>query len=267
MPQSYNNKILYSHRVDEKNPGDMYSTSKEYFPLHKHHQTCDVFKFKSNEQIKGKFAAHITGGGDILVSDKWYNYITEITKWANAPLNVVWGAGVNLEHSKIIDHLNKYYKLIGTRTYSTNYPSSKFEFVPCASVMNKLLDKEYKLQNEVIVINHFKRNVKGLPNNDWLQFTNRQYNIETMIKHIGSAETVVTNSYHAAYWAMLLNKKVYSYIEQDDCKLSTFKHKPIYFKEDSPPSFDETKIDYSDMKQEYRELNNNFFNKVLNEYS
>jgi hypothetical protein len=257
--------ILYSHRIDEKNPGDLYSTPKEYFLLDRYYQTCDVFK--SDEVLSADFKAHVTGGGDILVSEKWLNHNRKITQWANAPLNIVWGAGVNLSDNNIVGQLKDHYKFIGTRTYSTDYPSAKFEFVPCVSVMHELLDEEQEVKYETTIIRHFKRPIKGLPAVlPGKEIKNKPNDIETLIRTINQSETIITNSYHATYWAMLLNKNVHCFIEKDDCKLSTFKHKPHYFKEDSF-NLNKPKIDYSDMKGEYRELNNKFYNKVRDEYS
>ena len=38
-------------------------------------------------------------------------------------------------------------------------------------------------------------------------------NLEQMVEFIGTSETIVTNSYHAMYWAILLKRKVIAILQ------------------------------------------------------
>jgi hypothetical protein len=278
------NTILYSHRLDTDNPGDLWSCPKEYFFNGVPHQTVDVLDHGAVLE-DNRTNCYITGGGNILVSDKWTDWnravLTKVKDYTGiGKLRAVWGAGINFDNPSTLDYLS-HFDLIGTRVYKKKYPNSKYSFVPCVSVMNKLLDKEYEQKFDVAIIPHFKI---PLPDNAtvgrWqdsksvVRLTNKPATIEDMIQAIGESETVITSSYHATYWAMLMNKRVICHIFDDtgvrdfvQRKLETFERKPIYIYGDGTfgPELLKKTYDYSGMKEEYRELNINFHEKIVNE--
>jgi hypothetical protein len=53
---------------------------------------------------------------------------------------------------------------------------------------------------------------------------------EEIVRFLGGANTVVTNTYHGAYWATLLNKKVVVY-KPWSSKFHTLKYTPTFANE------------------------------------
>lgn len=129
-----------------------------------------------------------------------------INKCANQCDSVVlWGVGQN-HHSSDDDigTLINYssIKLIGIREYGIgSFPNALF--VPCVSCMHPLFNKNYNVIEDIVVVEH-----KCYPINefDYAKISNDS-SMEKILEFIGQANVIITNSYHAAYWATLLEKK------------------------------------------------------------
>lgn len=141
---------------------------------------------------------------------------------------ILWGAGLNSKDSTVDSYsaeypkyLNKFH-LVGVRDWGTDY-----QWVPCASCMHPAFDKSYEIKNSFVWFEHKKR----LIDNKWFdvfpapRMLNTGQNFEQIIEFLGSAETVVTNSYHGVYWATLLKRKVICI--PWGSKFNMFKHPPI----------------------------------------
>ena len=141
----------------------------------------------------------------------------------------VWGAGFNsliTEDSQSPEYptglLN--FKLVGLRDVFTNM---KHQWVPCASCMHPTLRKKHTIKNKVIWFEHKKQLIKDFGDDPIPRFVNSGSNIEQTIELLGSAETILTNSYHGAYWGTLLGKKVIV-IGQWSNKFLLMKHPPRF---------------------------------------
>lgn len=121
----------------------------------------------------------------------------------------LWGAGHNSDLKKerrpSIDYPSYIvnFDLIGVRDYGTD-----FEWVPCASCMHPALRKTYPIKNEIIWFEHKKQLTKDFGHESIPRFINSGANIDQTIELLGSANVILTNSYHGAYWGTLLKKKV-----------------------------------------------------------
>ena len=90
---------------------------------------------------------------------------------------------------------------------------------------------------------------------------NTGQNIEQIIEFLGSAETVVTNSYHGVYWATLLKRKVICV--PWGSKFNMFKHPPVMANERNWfEKIGQSDI-YEDALTECRQANMSFFEDVL----
>lgn len=267
--------ILYSHRVDADNPGDKYSSPRHYFDMGSYN-TVDIAKPKNTiaEQVPvDNYSLNIVGGGDIFASVKWTKWNLDIAEQAQAKHSIIWGAGILFRKQDIVDLLDRY-SLIGTRVYQESY-SRNITFVPCASCMHELFDQEYEITKEVGLIRHFKREIPYIPGptkfglDEHSKIRNKPQTMEDVITFIGSHETIITNSYHAAYWAQLLNRRVICYVPNDnpDDKLLTFENNPIVYG-DNEFSLDLVKQEYNyeNLLVRYRERNQVFHERVVNEY-
>lgn len=157
----------------------------------------------------------------------------------------IWGAGHNgpdeIEFNKIRwpRSLSRY-KKVGIRDYSED---SRFSWAPCASCMHPAFDKTYAIKNDVIFFEHKKQMIKDFGKDPIPRFINSGDNIEQTIELLGSANIILTNSYHGAYWGTLLKKKVIVVGGAWSSKFKFFKHQPVilgkkdewqYFRDTAP---------------------------------
>lgn len=139
----------------------------------------------------------------------------------------VWGAGHNdsaetekVKYSKFLSE----YRAVGIRDYQE---SSRYEWVPCASCMHPALRGNYPIKNDVIWFEHKKQLIKDFGNDPIPRFVNSGANIEQTIELLGSANIILTNSYHGAYWGTLLGKRVVV-IDSWSTKFTMMKHRPAF---------------------------------------
>lgn len=177
---------------------------------------------------------------------------------------ILWGAGLNSKDNSVDSYdaeypawLNRFH-LVGVRDWDTGY-----RWVPCASCMHPGFDKEYEIKNEFVWFEHKKR----LIDNKWFdtlpspRMLNTGQNLEQILEFLGSAETVVTNSYHGVYWATLLKRKVICV--PWGSKFNMFKHEPVMANERNWIDKIGTGEVYPDALTECREANILFFNDVI----
>lgn len=143
---------------------------------------------------------------------------------------ILWGAGHNGEYQKKLKGTLEYpswirnFNLIGVRDYA-----QEFIWAPCASCMHPALRKNYVIKNDVIWFEHKKQLIKSteFDKDPIPRFINSGANIEQTIELLGSANTIITNSYHGAYWGTLLGKKVIV-VDAWSSKFNALKHKPYF---------------------------------------
>ena len=137
---------------------------------------------------------------------------------------MIWGAGHNnydLEREVEYPEYLEEFDSIGMRDYGTGY-----QWVPCASCMHNAFDREYTIRNDVIWFEHKKQLIKNFGTDSIPRYVNSGNNIEHTIELLGSANIVLTNSYHGAYWATLLKKRVIV-VNPWSTKFQFFKHEPV----------------------------------------
>lgn len=140
----------------------------------------------------------------------------------------VWGAGhnsndlVKFEEVRWPREFARFTK-VGIRDYND---ASKFQWAPCASCMHPALEKKYAVKNDVIWFEHKKQLIKDFGNDAIPRFVNSGGNVEQTIELLGSANIILTNSYHGAYWGTLLKKRVIV-VGAWSSKFSWFKHPPL----------------------------------------
>ena len=112
--------------------------------------------------------------------------------------------------------------------------------------MSPLFDKEYPITMDIV---HYK-------NTQWpvIDGHNNRCTMEEALRFLGSGEIVVTDSYHGAYWATLLGRKVLT-TRSDKLKMRQFMHPPA-------TGFTQPLHTYPDALAECREANIAFDAKV-----
>lgn len=177
----------------------------------------------------------------------------------------VWGAGHNGEAVAVTEELPRYpkafseYTAIGIRDYNEK---SKYEWVPCASAMHPALTKNYSIKNDIIWFEHKKQLLKDFGNDSIPRFINSGSNIDHTIELLGSANIILTNSYHGAYWGTLLKKRVVV-VGPWSNKFQFMKHAPAMpGKRESWQDALGRAITYPDALAECRTANENFWNRI-----
>ena len=77
-------------------------------------------------------------------------------------------------------------------------------FVPCVSCMSPYFDREYEIQRDVGAFWNPDHRFPGIE----LPYLFNTADPDQIFHWLGSSETIVTNSYHGAYWGVLLRRKV-----------------------------------------------------------
>lgn len=123
--------------------------------------------------------------------------------------------------------------------------------------MIKTLNKAFKCKRRIGVVCHKDHlfDTQG-----YESITNR-VSLGKILKFIGESEVIVTNSYHAYYWATLMNKKVILRDAFSD-KFNYLKYKPVFYSGNLEKDISEAKI-YDMALNECREQNLSFYNKVV----
>lgn len=209
----------------------------------------------SNIKIREEFFAKLNP----LVSE----YVNKLSN--DRSPRIIWGAGHNgnfekkfkgsLEYPKWLRNYNQ----VGVRDYGQEY-----EWVPCASCMHPALKEKHIIRHNVIWFEHKKQLIKSTEfgTDPIPRFINSGDNVEETIRLLGSANIIITNSYHGAYWGTLLGKKVIV-TEAWSSKFNAMKHKPFFI---GKGEFWKDYIDqipvYNTALEECIQATENFWNKV-----
>jgi len=195
-------KKIYNLILLSDNAGDKLASPLDYFKFPIETEKMDV-SVGNVEKTRGQFIIY-GGGGLIHLPAPNYNngvmqYLEDICNFS--PWLVSWGVGHNIHHSKEIEYPESFvkkFRLHGVRDRQPNLP-----WVPCVSCMSKLFHHNYKVEHNVVVAGHNLPRLDGLPTVELSKTPPKE-----VIEIIASGDTVVTNSYHGAYWGLLLNRKV-----------------------------------------------------------
>lgn len=272
--------LLNIHRIDN-NVGDIMSSPLKYFQFPQNSKVIDILNIKETEVLKNDI---IIGGGGLVAREFFaekMNYIAENTKGKL----ISWGIGHN-SYENLGNNLNypKYmdqFDLHGIRDYNQG-----FNYIPCVSCMSELFDKKYDVKHEFVVYQHgnsqwkMPKDISNFPlmvNHKysqktlkslflkkiifWSQQDEFQLEFSKIIKFLGQAETILTNTYHGMYWGILLNKKVLAF--PFSTKFYTLKYKiPFGDLHNWRDKLQHTPT-YPEALEECRDANKQFYQQVL----
>jgi hypothetical protein len=91
--------------------------------------------------------------------------------------------------------------------------------------MHPAFDFEYETAHKTVYFTHAFKS-KYQPRADDIHMKNDMLDFQKVIEFLASGETVVTDSYHGAYWAQLLGKKVK--VVSWSVKFDNMKHPPCF---------------------------------------
>lgn len=203
------------YHCDADNVGDQMSGPAQY--LWPERFTSRPFRDALLEEAQ----VAIIGGGQI------FEQLLQIAAQRVDPNSklLAWGAGLPLRGSRDHDvhHAAAKFKIFSTRNYDWR---DVFPFVPCASCLSPLFDRQLQPKHEIVVYKHRRKpGPENIPDSI-PTFSNATNSYEAAVEFIASGDTVVTSSYHGAYWAQLMGRRVvaipYNY------KFSTFQYTPSF---------------------------------------
>lgn len=266
-----NEDILNIHRIDINNAGDFFCAPHHYFEPLKG-KALDIYGYKTLDKEEGvqwvnriNKSSLIIGGGGLLNRGSFEKQMQLFESLgAKGKKTVIWGAGHNSKGKKDFNAIKSYnidlnkFGLAGVRDYSMGH-----NWVPCVSCMHPIFDKKNEVQHETGLVFHKKtlKNKSLLKQLNHYPSTSNTTHLEDLIGFIGSCDTIVTDSYHAMYWSMLLNKKVL--VIPNSSKFFDFKYQPIITTFDDFESKLKSPNVYSGILDECRSINEDFAKKVF----
>ncbi len=198
-------ELTQIYRFHSPNLGDLYSNPARYFFPNSTVRKIDIMRKLQGTTFQGPV---IVGGGGLL---GWHRFQRNLRWLSRADVPVIlWGIG----HNSIVNKKKGYlrrpwirypgflrrFSLVGLRDTPTPY-----RYVPCPSCMHPLFQKKRSVTRPFVVYRHAQIPFPALP---YPSLTNECERLATVLDFLGSAETILTNSYHGAYWGLLLGRKV-----------------------------------------------------------
>ncbi len=272
--------LLNIHRIDN-NVGDIMSSPLKYFKFPQDSKTVDIMSINDQQVLEKDI---IIGGGGLIAREFFAEKMSYIAEKRKGKL-ISWGIGHN-SYEDLGNHLHypKYmdkFDLHGIRDYSQG-----FNYIPCVSCMSELFDKKYETKYEFVVYKHansqwkIPTEISNLPlmvNHKyspkarkksffkkisfWHQQDEFQLEFSKIIKFLGQAETILTNTYHGMYWGILLNKKVLAF--PFSTKFYTLKYKvPLCDLNNWQDKLQHIPT-YPEALAECRDANKHFYQQVL----
>lgn len=266
-----NNPAINVHSIRTDNAGDYFSGPAHYFDQLKQ-PALDIHDYdKKEKNITDNFVEKtnkhslIIGGGGLLNRGGFSRQLELFGSLSEkGKKTVVWGIGHNAKHPKTYGKTDRYnidvskFGLVGTRDFSM-----AGEWVPCVSCMHAIFDKEYNESQDVGIVFHLEtaKNQQIVKKFEHIPATSNIADFEKLIGFIGSSRKIITDSYHAMYWSMLMGKKVV--VVPNSSKFFDFKYKPVITNFDEAlGSFSKAET-HSGLLQECREINLKFAEKAF----
>lgn len=220
-------KILNLHRRNTANVGDLKCAPYLYFPELLGGDAKEILGFRQADApntadrvaFKEAFSVAdvvIIGGGGLLEIDFFEPALRFLNENKRDQKYVLWGAGHNSWGISDWRKLKKEYTfspdlfdLVGVRDFGYD-----FTWVPCVSCMSSLFDHRYPTRRAIGLYVHSgtlqNPNLRRQLPAD-LQPLSNSAGFQEAIEYLATSELVLTDSFHGAYWALLLNRKVVAF--------------------------------------------------------
>jgi len=193
--------VLNVHRRDYTNIGDLMSSPFQYFRITKPLYKLDI---EPLTLVSPFFSARreplVLGGGGLFFFETAVNGL--LTQYRGPVIG--WGIGQNgplVEKTNTRIQTGKF-ALLGVRDWQ-----SEHDWVPCSSCLAPELEafRDIQPEHDFVLYDHQHT---PLPIEGHPRLTNACMDFSKVVAFLASGETVVTNSYHGAYWARLLGRRV-----------------------------------------------------------
>jgi hypothetical protein len=238
------------HRKSKTNVGDAFCNPSRYFEF-PNIKTVDIMRAPD---VKGDTI--IVGGGG-LIHNKFGPKIAELVDRADK--SILWAIGHNFSKKAERKHTNSiwYPEYTSKASLAGIRDVGKF-YLPCVSCMHPAFNKNYTSTHDYVYFtHHFKSKFDQA---DVPHMTNAEMDFDKVISFLASGDTIITDSYHGAYWGQLLGKNVqvvswsvkFNYMKHTPHYVTSINEQPIYIK-NSVTGF----------LEECKDYNKKFYQKVL----
>jgi hypothetical protein len=199
-------RLVFANYCRTTNIGDLMSSPLHYFKFPGEVEQVSIHKLGKDHAFAD---AVIIGGGAATGA------VRRLPERPSLPV-IGWGVG-QTHHGGTQRYRSVYagrYSLLGTRELPLKADNEVW--VPCASAMHVAFDKyrEVKPTRGAGVYLNSDPRILGrypMPKSKSLARLKTQTNrgsMEEALEFLASCETIITNSYHGAYWGQLLERKV-----------------------------------------------------------
>lgn len=191
------------------NIGDIMCGALDYFPTDFGTARKDL-----RSQIEELMGQHLIFGGGGLFhtgSEVKMAWLERLSRVCNPKMRlVVWGAGLNHHDTTAQNYPDflKRFDLVGMRDWQNPY-----EYVPCPSCMHWGFKTAMMtpVSNPVVVFQHHATPIDIDPTLPRITNGKQKSEFLAVLQFLASGDCVVTNSFHGAYWGLLLGRKVVIY--------------------------------------------------------
>ncbi len=192
--------IHFVYRMDMMNAGDKASCPRRYFhwPLHAMEHDIDDMDLR---WFRASDVVVLGGGGLFDCSEKWNHNINCILEKCDRVVS--WGTGFNSHGGELPKEMIKFNRFSILTIRDRGYPLG-YEWLPCVSCM-EIDDSHVGRKGAGVGVVSHRDHLIGGSGGDVILNSEASTRILTFIlKHAN----IVTNSYHAAYWAGLLRRNI-----------------------------------------------------------
>jgi len=195
----------FVHNRNTENIGDLTCGPEDYFQFGEWENVhLPVEETWGGLRLPVRCRHYILGGGGLFFNwnrDHLYRYCKDFQSI------IIWGAGLNDDNPNVRSDaypqwLKGATKLVGVRDYIGG-----LRWVPCPSCMSPAFDKKREIKRDFVIYEHpgkeirFKSDIPRVSGD-------KPPTLEHALDYLGEAETILTSSYHGAYWGTLLGRKV-----------------------------------------------------------
>jgi hypothetical protein len=203
-------KFAFLHIRNTGNIGDLYSAPNHYFPF------PDSAAFHLTDPVPPCDVA-VYGGGAL---DALFAPDRNTLRRVKAKYRVAWGIGATLRGTNEHPPIPPGFDLIGVREW--NRPGA--DYVPCVSCMHGFFDSVPAATRDIVLFVNGDTRIR-MPRIADLPMLDNRASIDDTLAFLASGNTVVTNSYHGAYWATLMGRRVVCLPYSS--KFHGYKHPPV----------------------------------------
>lgn len=207
------NNVVSVYRIDHSNLGDLMSAPRNYFQW-LDGPRIDIFDDPTrHEKVLATASLVVVGGGGLLGHcDSNIETLLDVCAGARRPPRMVfWGAG-NGTRDSLPPYLSRF-DLVGIRDYPLARANS-VNWVPCCSALHPAFDAvaDSPPTAPIHIYDAHRKPVRSLlpalPPYPTTTNDARSVTMAHAVAHLANAHTVITRSYHGAYWASLLGADV-----------------------------------------------------------